>query len=137
MVDADLVRRKVAELEEYQRQIEEYHDLTIQQYRSDWKTQRIVDRTLHLMIESCLDVANHVIADRRLKVPATYAETFEVLGEASILSNDLRDAMIRMAGFRNLLVHEYTRVEPGVVVGILRQHLGDFSRFCTAILAAL
>jgi uncharacterized protein YutE (UPF0331/DUF86 family) len=32
--------------------------------RADWKTQRIVDRTLQIAIEACLDVASHVVADR-------------------------------------------------------------------------
>lgn len=137
MVDADLIRRKLAEIESYQQQIGEYRTLTVDQYRSDWKTQRIIDRTLHLMIECCLDVANHIIADRRLRIPSTYAEAFEVLAEGKVLPEDLRDTMIRMVGFRNLLVHDYARIDPGFVVTILQKHLGDFSRFCAAILATL
>lgn len=137
MVDADLVRRKLAEIESYQDQIGEYRALTAEQYRSDWKTQRIIDRTLHLMIECCLDVANHLIADRRLRIPSTNAEAFEILAEAGLLTDDLRETMIRMVGFRNLLVHDYARIDPGLVVTVLQKHLADFSRYCTAILMTL
>jgi len=129
MVDRDLILRKLADLERYVSQVSEYRDITIERYREDWKTQRIVERTLQMAIEVCVDVANHVIADRRLRVPSTYAETFEVLGEAGLLDAELRASMVRMVGFRNVLVHEYAQVDAALVVRLLSNHLGDFGRF--------
>ena len=46
----------------------------------DWKTQRIVERTLHLAIKTCMDHADHIVADRRLRVPETGAESFRDSG---------------------------------------------------------
>ena len=135
MVDRDLILRKLADLDQYVDQVSEYRNITVEEYRKDWKTQRIVERTLQLAIEVCLDIANHVIADRRLRVPATHAESFTILAEAGLLESAQRDAMIRMSGFRNLIVHEYARIDPGMVLRTLREHLGDFSRFKTAVLA--
>ena len=134
MVDRDLVLRKLADLDQYLAQVSEYRDITVQQYRGDWKTQRIVERTLQMAIEVCLDIANHVIADRRLRVPTTYAEAFEVLGEAGLLDAAHRDAMIDMSKFRNVLVHEYARVDAAIVVRVLREHLDDLARFKTQVL---
>lgn len=135
MVDQSLIRRKLADLEQYLGQLAEYRDITIDDYRRDWKTQRIVERTLQIAIEACVDVAEHVIADRRLRVPATYAETFEILGDAGLLDAALRDAMVRMAGFRNVIVHEYARVDSAIVVDVLRNRLADFVRFRAAALS--
>ncbi len=134
MVDRDLILRKLADLDQYVDQVSEYRNITVEEYRKDWKTQRIVERTLQLAIEDCLDIANHVIADRRLRVPATHAESFTVLAEARLLDSAQRDAMIRMSGFRNLIVHEYARIDPAMVLRTLREHLGDFTRFKTAVL---
>lgn len=134
MVDQSLIRRKLADLERYLDQLAEYRDLTVDDYRRDWKVQRIVERTLQIAIEACVDVAEHVIADRRLRVPATYAETFEVLSDAGLLDAALRDAMMRMAGFRNVIVHEYARVDAAIVVDVLHDRLGDFARFRAAAL---
>ena len=134
MVDGDLLLRKLADLDQYLGQVSEYRDITIDQYRGDWKTQRIVERTLQMAIEMCVDIVNHVIADRGLRVPATYAEAFEVLGEAGLLDAARRDAMIRMSKFRNVIVHDYARVDPAIVVRILREHLEDFAQFKAAVL---
>jgi len=134
VVDRDLLRRKLAELAEYVSQVSEYRDLTVERYRADWKTQRIVERTLQMAIEACLDVASHVIADRGLRAPSTYAETFEILVETGLMSSDLGHAMVEMTGFRNVIVHEYARIDADTVIRILREHLGDFSRFETEAL---
>lgn len=134
MVDRDLLRRRLADLDDYLRQVSEYRGISLDAYRSDWKTQRIVERTLQIAIEACVDIASHVIADRRLRVPSTYAETFEVLGEAGLLDAPLRDAMVRMARFRNVLVHEYAGIDAEIVVGILNKRLDDLAGFRAAAL---
>jgi uncharacterized protein YutE (UPF0331/DUF86 family) len=134
VLDGDLLRRKLAELAEYVTQVSEYRDLTVERYRADWKTQRIVERTLQMAVEACLDVASHVVADRALRAPSTYAETFEILVQAGLLSPDLGRVMVEMTGFRNVIVHEYARIDADVVIRILRTHLADFRRFETEAL---
>lgn len=44
LVDKAVILRKVSELEVYQKQIREFSDITLQGYKADWKTQRIVER---------------------------------------------------------------------------------------------
>ncbi len=134
VVDRDLLLRKLADLDQYLGQLSEYRNITVEEYRGDWKTQRIIERSLQVAIEVCLDVATHIIADRRLRIPATYAEAFEVLGEAGLLDPALGDVMMRVSRFRNLIVHQYARLDPTMVVRILREHLSDLARFKPAVL---
>jgi uncharacterized protein YutE (UPF0331/DUF86 family) len=134
VLDRDLLRRKLADLATYVSQASEYRDLTAERYRADWKTQRIVERTLQMAIEACLDIAGHVIADRGLRAPATYAETFEILAESGLMASDLGQVMVEMTGFRNIIVHEYARIDAGTVIRILGTHLADFGRFETQAL---
>ena len=134
VVDGDLLRRKLAELAEYVAQVSEYRDITLERYRAEWKTQRIVERTLQMAIEACVDIASHVLTDRALRAPSTYAETFEILVQAGLMSPGLGHVMVEMTGFRNVVVHEYTRVDAEVVIRVLRERLEDFRRFETEAL---
>ena len=59
MVDRDLVRRRLALLDTYLEQLAPYRGIDRSAYDHDWRTQRIVERTLHLAIETCMDVADH------------------------------------------------------------------------------
>jgi uncharacterized protein YutE (UPF0331/DUF86 family) len=137
MVDRTLVLRKLADLDEYGGQIAEYAEVTADRYRADWKVQRIVERTLQMMIETCLDIAGHIIADEGLRVPDSYADMFRILQEKGVLGEELGPAMEQMARFRNLVVHPYQKLDPVIVVTILNRHLSDFGRFRHAIVAWL
>jgi len=56
MVDETLILRKLSELDQYFKQIKEYEGITVAEYSDDWKIQRIIERTLQMMIETCVDI---------------------------------------------------------------------------------
>ncbi|MFB3926894.1 MAG: DUF86 domain-containing protein [Syntrophales bacterium] len=137
MVDRNLILRKISELEEYSGQIREFSDISVEQYALDWKVQRIVERTLQMMIELCVDIANHIISDKNLRVPVTYADTFRVLFENDLIDKPLYETMDKMAKFRNIVVHDYDKIDQTIVVSILRKHLDSFLVFRDRILQVL
>ena len=134
MVDKALVLRKLSELEEYLNQIREYSNITVSDYSKGWKTQRIVERTLQMVIETCVDIAGHIISDQGFRIPKSYADAFRVLHEENILDTKLFDTMEKIAKFRNIVVHHYDKVDPEIVVTILRKHLDDFLSYKDAII---
>ena len=137
MVDKTFVLGKIASLDEYLGQIREYENITVDAYREDWKTQRIVERTLQMMIETCLDICGHIISDANFSVPQTYADMFRVLAANQILDASRLDAFEKMARFRNIVVHDYERIDPEIVVGILKKNLADFVLFKESVLQYL
>jgi uncharacterized protein YutE (UPF0331/DUF86 family) len=137
LVDKSVILRKIADLETYEAQIAQYATITAQEYRDDWKIQRIVERTLQMMIEACVDIANHIVSDKGMRPPTSYADIFAVLREHAVIDAGLSDVMERMTKFRNVVVHQYDGVDAEIVIGILKSHLGDFSRFRDAVLAYL
>ena len=137
MVDKTLILRKLSALDEYLKQISEYANITLEAYAVDWKIQRIAERTLQMMIETCLDISGHIISDEKFRMPETYADMFRILVEKSILSESRVDAFEKMARFRNIVVHNYERIDPEIVIGILRNNLGDFEDFKASIIKYL
>ncbi|MBM4053497.1 MAG: DUF86 domain-containing protein [Planctomycetes bacterium] len=137
MVDKALILRKLSEIDQYIKQLEEFANISLEKYSNDWKTQRIVERTLQILIETCTDIANHIISDKEYRVPKSYAETFEVLYENNIISKELFNIMSKMARFRNIVVHHYDTIDAAIVISILRKNLKDFTIFQDAIIKIL
>jgi len=137
LVDKALIFRKISELETYIEQIREYSDVTAEVYRQDWKVQRVIERTLQMMIETCADIANHIVSDRGMRSPSSYADTFKVLLENNIINEELYGTMEKMAKFRNVVVHQYEQVDAEIVVIILKKHLEDFGLYKDALLSYL
>jgi len=137
MVDKSLILRKLAEVDQYLLQVKEYAGISVDQYVSDWKTQRIVERTLQMMIETCVDIAGHIISDKIFRTPMSYSDTFKVLYENGALSVKLFTKMEKMAKFRNIVVQHYDSIDAEIVVGILKRDLDDFVGFRKAIVSLL
>ncbi|MGB5157147.1 DUF86 domain-containing protein [Desulfobacterium sp. N47] len=137
MVDNILILKKISELEQYLVQLKEFSDISISKYSNDWKTQRIVERTLQIMIETCLDISGHIISDQGFRTPENYADLFRILQENGILKKVLVTSMEKMAKFRNYVVHHYDKIDPHIVVNILHKNLKDFVEFKNAIIRYL
>jgi len=137
MVDEALILRKLSELDDYYKQIGEYKKIAVAKYTGDWKIQRIIERTLQMMLETCVDIAGHIIADKGYRIPKSYGDTFRVLYEEKILNSKQVSALEKMAKFRNIVVHHYDKVDAEIVVGILRKDLKDFVDFRDVIVSFL
>ena len=74
MVDKTLILRRISELDQYLIQIREFSDISVSEYSDDWRAQRIVERTLQIMIETCLDISGHIISDEGFRTPENYAD---------------------------------------------------------------
>jgi uncharacterized protein YutE (UPF0331/DUF86 family) len=133
VVDKNLILRKLSDLSDLREQIDEFQGISVRRYAADWKVQRIVERTLQLMIEICLDVANHIISGRGYRRPIGYADHFTVLRETGVLSARLAARLEKMARFRNLIVHNYDKIDAAVVVGLLKRSLSDFDDFKSTV----
>lgn len=100
---------------------------------TDVRERRFVEHTLQIAIQAALDVASHIVSDRRLGEPRTNRELFDLVHRDGLIDSDLAASLKNMAGFRNVLVHGYADVDLGVVRDVLENHLGDLESFVHAV----
>jgi uncharacterized protein YutE (UPF0331/DUF86 family) len=91
------------------------------------------ERYLQLAIQAVLDISNHIVADMNLNLPQDSTELFGVLAKRKVLPRRLSERLAPMAGFRNILVHEYLEIDRRRVYRMLRDELADFERFIKAV----
>ncbi len=105
--------------------------VSIETYRGDSVLRDIAERNLQVSAEIVFDVGNHIIAAMGWKSPENYQEVLEILAQHQVLSSKLAAALSGLAGFRNVLVHEYLTVDHQIVYAVLQnnlEYLEDFSK---------
>ena len=137
MVDRILVERLLAEIASEVNDLKNATDITWEVYKTDKRSRRFVERTLHVIIEACIDVGHHIISDEKMREPSSYRDTFTVLAENGVLRPEDLNKFENMASFRNLLVHYYERVDDELVYGIFKKNLPDFEFFVKRIVEYL
>ena len=91
------------------------------------------ERFLQLAIESCLNVGNRLISlyqfERPVSTPETYADIFREMESLGIIDSAFCERLVRMAKFRNRLVHLYWDIDEEQVFQFLQENLEDFRVF--------
>jgi uncharacterized protein YutE (UPF0331/DUF86 family) len=125
----DTVQKILAEYLEAKKQLEELAQLPLPDLAGD--PHKIASAKYHLIIaiEAAIDICNHIIAKNNLRVPEDYADTFKVMVENQLITEDFSSNLTKMARFRNRLVHRYWDIDTQQLYNILKNNLVDLARF--------
>ena len=79
-----------------------------------------------------IDISCHLVSEHNLGNAETYAECIRVLGETDIISTEMVNTLMSMAGLRNILIHEYVNIDMNKLYKML-QDLDDLKEFSKII----
>jgi uncharacterized protein YutE (UPF0331/DUF86 family) len=101
---------------------------------SDFTKQDSIILNIQRACEASIDIAMHLISEKKLGVPKASREAFKLLQEAGLIDEALAKMLMNMVGFRNIAVHDYQALELDILKAILDKHIDDFKQFTKSIL---
>ena len=134
MVDRYVVLARIAKIREYVALLRRIRGMADERrFVSDPLIYGNAERYLQLAIQAVLDISHHIVADRSLPLPPDSKSLFDLLARQKVVSRTLAVKLASMAGFRNVLVHEYLEIDRRRVYGALTTDLRDFESFVRAV----
>ncbi len=79
--------------------------------------------------EQAIDLANHVIIKHKMGIPASSAESFELLQKKNVIDQRLKEKLKNMVHFGNAVIHDYQRVNLDIVKSVINSELNDLVLF--------
>lgn len=122
------IERRLDELNERLSRLEPLRNKSLDEFLQNAYLRDIVERNLEVAAQACIDICHRIIALENARKPGDYYEAFLIVGEMGILPGDFALKLASLAGFRNILVHEYLQVDWRLVYENL-QRLDDLRRF--------
>ena len=129
MVDESRILHKLQAITDSLSKLEELAQMGKDVFLIDFRSIDSAKYNLQTSIEAMIDICNHIISRKRLRVPATNVESFEVVSEAGLLPADVLPVYRSMARFRNRIVHMYDDVDDSQIHEILQTRLDDIRTF--------
>jgi uncharacterized protein YutE (UPF0331/DUF86 family) len=126
------VENKISSVSKYLNILKTYGRLTQSHIRNDITLKGAVERYLYLAIQATIELAESIVAMKKYRKPASYRESFDILCEEKFISASMREKLVRMTGFRNIIAHDYEKVDFGIVYDSLKKNLADIERFIKA-----
>lgn len=129
----DVVINKMAIIERCIKRIHEEYEGNPKNLQNYTKQDSII-LNIQRACEACIDLAMHLVAIKKLGVPQTSREAFDLLYKNNLIDRELRNQLVSMVGFRNIAVHNYQDVEVEIIQKIIEVHLGNLLDFKKKVL---
>jgi len=133
LYDQEKMAKLVSEFRKSVSRLQKLKQLEQQKFLSD--PDKIGSAKYHfiVVIESCIDMCNHIISRNGYRVPEDYGDTFRVMSEEGAFDTEFSVELVKMAKFRNRLVHLYWGIDDSMIYRILERSLGDLNKFLNSI----
>lgn len=130
----DVLLNKAASIERsVMRAKEEYaHDPST--FATNFSRQDAAILNIQRACEAALDMGQHLIRRERLGIPQSARDVFTLLAKSGWVPDELADSLKRMAGFRNIAVHDDQALQLPVTVRIITHHLDEFLSYSQTLL---
>lgn len=129
----DVVINKLATIEKCLKRIREVYQEAGDKFVTDHTRQDSVILNLQRACEASIDVANYINNIKKLGIPQSSRDSFQLLFDNGLVSKTISDKLKSMVGLRNIAVHDYQTLNMDIVQFVINHHLGDFELFITEI----
>ena len=101
---------------------------------NDYRKMDGIVLNLQRACETVTDIAMYVISTRKLGIPQTKKEAFELLEKNNLISEEICKNMKGMIGFRNIAIHDYKQIDETILQDVIENHLNDLIEFARQML---
>ncbi len=129
MVDQEIFSRRLDALRGYLTKLNAFKGIPREEFVAQPAIHDLAERYLHLMMECVLDLGNHYLADRDLGIAETNRDIFLLLNGAGELEASLAKDLAQWAGFRNVLAHEYLKLDHAISWEAIQSRLAAIGSF--------
>ena len=129
MVNIELIKQRLNQLSISLNKIERFKNISLEEFLQDDIIQDVVEYNLFIAINMMIDIATHIVVDNNIGKPETLGEAFNILNKEKYLSDNETKTYRNMVGLRNILSHEYIKIDKKIIYDILQNNLIDIKKF--------
>jgi uncharacterized protein YutE (UPF0331/DUF86 family) len=105
------VERRLNELSERLARVWPLREKTRAEFDEDASLRDIVERNLQVAAQCCIDISHRIISLENALRPTDYYGAILSMGKLGVLPADFARRLAPIAGLRNILVHDYVRLD--------------------------
>lgn len=114
---------KIEEIEKFLEELESFLPESFEEYEKDFKIRGLCERYFEKIVEAVLDLTFILIKEKELKNPESDKESFEILEKENIIASELSEKLQEAKGMRNIIAHEYGKIDDKLVFHAVTEEL--------------
>ena len=138
MLNKKLIKEKINLIQTDLLHLKDYKDLSFDEVAKNYATHKIIERIIEVIINEAIDINQHLIVELgKGRLPFDYKESFLLLAELKILPKAFAEEISQSVGLRNILVHQYRKLDEKIFYHSIKDCLKQYSQYCRYLLKYL
>ncbi len=129
MVNLEVVKNRLNQLSTSLNKLERFEKISVEEFLEDDMIQDVVEYNLFIAINMMIDIVTHIVVDNNIGNPETLGGAFDILNKNKYLSDEDTKIYKNMVGLRNILSHEYVKIDKRIIYSVLKNNLIDIKNF--------
>lgn len=119
----DRITDKIEEIESYLSELLEATPNNLEEYLENFVKKAACERFFEKIVEAVVDVVFLIIKKKKLKIPDDDESSFYILSDEKIISEELAKKLKQAKGMRNIIAHEYGKINDELVFEAVKNEL--------------
>lgn len=132
-IDKEMIFQKIIDVDVYISKLDNILPDTVDDFLDNLDTQLLGERIFEIITQTMLDICYHIIAKQKLKVPENYGDCIKSLSSLDILTTDEVKKYRMIIGMRNIIAHQYGKIDQELLYQGLKEIKDEFHRFARKI----
>ena len=117
------ITEKINEIYRYLEELGSIAPSGFNEYKSSIEKKAACERYAEKIVEAVTDLAFLTIKNNNLKIPEDDIDAFNILLENKIIDDNLRSRLKNAKGMRNIISHQYGKVDDEIVFTAITEEL--------------
>ena len=114
---------KTKEIGEFLEELKSIMPSGFEDYKSSIEKKAACERYVEKIIEAVTDLAFLIIKSKKLRLPEDDIDAFNILLENKIIDDDLSSKLKNAKGMKNIISHQYGRIDDEIVFEAITEEL--------------
>lgn len=121
MYDIQRIGKAIAEIEQYLKEVRDYHITSVKDMRDDSKTRHATAMLIFSILNRMSDIGEEIMIKEQLGMPNRYVDIMPLLAKAGVINGKQAESLNKMMKKRNVLAHFYGDITPNEVFTLVEQ----------------
>jgi uncharacterized protein YutE (UPF0331/DUF86 family) len=135
MVNKNVLTSRIEAIEKHLSRLSTCIQKSRQDFLQNLNAQDIAEYNLFQIVNHLIDLIQHIVVDENLGFPESAYDGVEILHDKGVFTERDCEVLRKMIGFRNIIGHDYIKVNKQIVYEILTKGPEDIRGIISAISA--
>jgi uncharacterized protein YutE (UPF0331/DUF86 family) len=133
-----MIRQKIVLIQKDLSELAAFKNATTEEIAANYRTHKAVERMMEVIINEAIDINQHcIVRSGKGELPFDFRQSFLLMADLGIYPKDFAQEIAKSVGIRNILVHQYRKLDERLFNESIKDCLEQYTKYCSYVISFL